>query len=169
MSKKYIVEPLDTHKHNRAAFSCGVAPLDAYLKTQANQEAKKKIAVTYVLCEQNSELIIGYYTVSASSIETTQLPEELARQLPRYNALPAMLIGRLAVDQSYQGQMFGEYLLVNAVRRCLSISQGIGAMAAVVDAKDEGAAQFYERHGFRRFADRRMSLYMPMKEIQQFA
>jgi GNAT superfamily N-acetyltransferase len=169
MPKKYIVQPLDTHKHDRAAFSCGVAPLDAYLKTQANQDAKKKIAVTYVLCEPDSAVIIGYYTISAASIETTRLPNELAKRLPRYDALPAMLIGRLAIDQHYRGQGFGEYLLVNALRRCLNVSQEIGAMAVLVDAKDEGAVQFYERYGFRRFADRSMSLYMPMEDIRQLA
>ncbi len=166
-SKKYVVEPLDTHKHDRATFSCGVATLDAYLKTQANQEGKKKIAVTYVLVEQDTAAIIGYYTVSAASIETIRLPEELARRLLRYNALPAMLIGRLAVDQHYRGQRFGELLLVNALKRCSNISQEIGAMAVLVDAKDEGAVQFYERYGFRRFIDRPMSLYMPMEEIRQ--
>src|SRR5438309_1739031 len=107
MDKKYIVEPLDKQKHNRAAFSCGVAALDAYLKSQANQEAKKKIAVTYVLCERDSSIIIGYYTISTASIETSRLPEDVTRRLPRYNVLPAMLIGRLAVDQRFRSQGLG--------------------------------------------------------------
>lgn len=169
MSEKYVIEPLDTQKHDRAAFSSGVAPLDTYLKTQASQEVKKRVAATYVLCEQDSSVIIGYYTISTASIETTQLPEEITKRLPRYSALPAMLIGRLAVDQHYRGRRLGEYLLVNALRRCLKLSQEIGAMAVLVDAKDEGAVRFYERYGFRRFEDRPRSLYMPMVEIQQLA
>jgi predicted GNAT family N-acyltransferase len=104
-----------------------------------------------------------------ASIETTQLPEEITKRLPRYNALPAMLIGRLAVDQHYRGRRLGEYLLVNALRRCLKLSQEIAAMAVLVDAKDEGAVRFYERYGFRRFEDRPFRLYMPMVEIQQLA
>jgi GNAT superfamily N-acetyltransferase len=169
MNEKYIIEPLDTQKHDRAAFSSGVAPLDIYLKTQASQEVKKRVAATYVLGEQNSGVIIGYYTISTASIETTQLPEEITKRLPRYSALPAMLIGRLAVDQHYRGQRLGEYLLVDALRRCFKLSEEIAAMAVLVDAKDEGAAQFYERYGFRRFENRPLSLYMPMAEIQQLA
>jgi predicted GNAT family N-acyltransferase len=169
MRPKYVVEPLDTQKHDRAAFSSGVAPLDTYLKTQANQEVKKRIAATYVLCEQDAPAIIGYYTISTASIETAQLPEDITKRLPRYGALPAMLIGRLAVDQRYRGRRLGEYLLVNALRRCLKLSQEIAAMAVLVDAKDEGSAQFYERYGFRRFTDKPLSLYMPMSEIQQLS
>jgi predicted GNAT family N-acyltransferase len=167
MDKKYTIEPLDTQKHDRAAFSCGVAPLDTYLKQQANQEAKRNIAVTYILCEQNSTSIVGYYTLSTASIETTQLPEEIRRRLPRYEALPTMLIGRLAVDQQYGGQGFGGHLLVDALRRCFELSKNIGAMAVLVDAKDERAATFYERYGFRRFQDQPSRLYIPMAQIQQ--
>lgn len=169
MRPKYVIEPLDTQKHDRAAFSSGVTPLDTYLKNQANQEAKKRIAATYVLCEQDSRAIIGYYTISTASIETDQLSEDITKRLPRYSALPAMLIGRLAVDQHYRGQRLGEYLLVNALRQCLKLSQEIAAMAVLVDAKDEGSAQFYERYGFRRFNNKLLSLYMPMAEIQQLA
>lgn len=78
-----------------------------------------------------------------------------------------MLIGRLAVDQHYRGQGFGELLLVDALSRCFKLSLEIGAMAVVVDAKDEGAARFYERYGFRRFEDLPLKLYMPMAEIEQ--
>lgn len=163
----YIIELLDTQKHDRAAFSCGVGPLDTYLKNQATQDAKRKIAVTYVLCGRDSGTIMGYYTISTASIETTQLPENITKRLPRYGALPAMLIGRLAVDQQYRGRRLGESLLVDALKRCLFLSQEIGAMAVLVDAKDEGAARFYERYGFRRFDDRPHSLYMPMLEIER--
>ncbi len=167
IDEHYIIEPLDTHKHDRAAFFCGVAPLDAYLKSQATQDAKRKIAVTYVLRRRDSVTIMGYYTISTASIETTQLPETISKRLPRYDALPAMLVGRLAVDQQYHGRRLGELLLVDALRRCFMLSQEIGAMAVLVDAKDEGAARFYERYGFRRFEDRSHSLYIPMSEIER--
>lgn len=160
---------LDTKRHNRADFSCGVAPLDAYLKTQANQEAKRGVAVIYVLCPQDSGTIIGYYTLSTASIETTQLPESIRSRLPRYEALPTFLIGRLAVDQKYRGQRFGELLLADALKRCLRLSEEVAAMAVLVDAKDERAAEFYERYGFRRFVDAPLKLFMPMAEIKNLS
>jgi GNAT superfamily N-acetyltransferase len=167
MDKEYIVEQLDKQKHDRAAFSCGIPALDAYIKDRATQDAKRNVAVTYVLARQDSNSIIGYYSISTASIETTQLPESITKRLPRYEALPAMLVGRLAVDQQYRGQGFGELLLVDALSRCFKLSLEIGAMAIVVDAKDEGAARFYERYGFRRFEDHPLKLYMPMAEIEQ--
>ena len=167
MDEKYIVEPLDKQKHDRAAFTCGISALDAYLREQATQDVKRRVAVTYVLTRPDSSTIIGYYSISTSSIETTQLPQDITKRLPRYDVLPAMLVGRLAVDQQHRGQGFGGLLLVDALKRCFRLSSEIGAMAVVVDAKDEGAARFYERYGFRRFADLPMKLYLPMAEIRQ--
>ncbi len=167
MDNEYVVEQLHKQKHDRASFSCGITALDAYIKDRATQDVRRNIAVTYVLARRNSNSIIGYYTISTTSIETTHLPEIITKRLPRYEALPAMLIGRLAVDRQYRGQGFGELLLVDALSRCFKLSLEIGAMAIVVDAKDEGAARFYERYGFRRFEDLPLKLYMPMAEIQQ--
>lgn len=167
MNKEYLVEQLHKQKHDRASFSCGIPALDTYIKDRATQDAKRNVAVTYVLARQNSSSIIGYYSISTASIETSQLPESITKRLPRYEALPAMLVGRLAVDQQYRGQRFGELLLVDALSRCFRLSLEIGAMAVVVDAKDEGAARFYERYGFRRFEDLPLKLYMPMAEIEQ--
>src|SRR5205823_15076688 len=106
---KYVIEPLDRQKHNRAVFSCGVVPLDNYLKAQASQDIKKNMAAVYVLTELDSNVIIGYYTISATSIEPTMLADNVLRRLPRYNAFPAILIGRLAVDQDYRGRRLGEH------------------------------------------------------------
>lgn len=165
MNPKYTVEPLDTQKHDRAAFSCGIEPLDRYLKERANKEANQNVAKIFVLCEIETPLIIGYYSLSAFRVETTRLPEKLTKRLPRYDALPAILLGRLAVDSRYRGQRFGERLLVSALRHSKQISTQLGALAVVVDAKDESAANFYERYDFRRFQDKPLNLFLPIAEI----
>lgn len=151
-----------------AVFSCGVAPLDNYLKTQARQDVKKNAVRAYVLHTTGSNTIIGYYTISAASVELTDLPEVFARRLPRYGVLPTMLIGRLAVDQRYRGQGLGGILLANALRRCYTLAQEIRSVAVVVDAKDEAAAHFYERYGFLHLTSTPLRLYMTMAEIQGF-
>jgi GNAT superfamily N-acetyltransferase len=125
--------------------------------------------VVYVLCPEDVSTIIGYYTLSTASIETTQLPEDISSRLPRYEALPTFLIGRLAVDQNYHGQGFGSHLLSDALKRCLRSSEDIGAIAVLVDAKDEGAAKFYEHYGFRRFVNAPLRLFMPMAEIAKLS
>lgn len=176
MAKHYVIELLDKQKHDRAIFASGVPALDSYLKEQATQETKRNIAVTYVLVEGRdaaapaagvAQPILGYYSISAATITTSQLPENIARRLPRYEALPAILIGRLAVDQHERGQRLGERLLVDALRRCRVISTQMGALAVITDAKDETAAAFYSHYGFHPFIDRPLSLYLPMAEIPQ--
>jgi predicted GNAT family N-acyltransferase len=174
MATSYNIEQLDKQRHDRSTFLSGVPALDTYLKEQATQEAKRNIAVTYVLCEDRAvdeaeatanHPILGYYTISAATVVTRHLPPEIARRLPRYEALPAILIGRLAVDERQRGRRLGERLLVDALRRCHNISTQMGAMAVITDAKDETAASFYAHYGFRAFIDRPLNLYLPIAEI----
>jgi ribosomal protein S18 acetylase RimI-like enzyme len=152
-------------RHDRAAFSCGVASLDDYIRRQAGQDMRRDLAVCYVLCDPESSAIIGYYTLSATAFEPTALPQDLTRRLPRYPVLPATLLGRLAVDSTFRGRGMGELLLVDAMLRTLHA--GIGTLAMVVDALDGGATAFYERFGFQRFEDAPERLYLPMATVRQ--
>jgi len=163
---RYRFEPLGRH-HNRAAFSCGVAALDRYFHQQVGQDQRRALPAPYVVVDTATEAIVGYYTLSTFSIVPASLPDPVARRLPRYEAFPAILIGRLAVDQRYRGRGFGRRLLVDALLRSLAISQQIGAMAVVVDAKDDAARSFYEQYGFTRFVDHEYRLFLPMATIAQ--
>ena len=167
MSLTYRIGLLDPKLHDRAAFSCTVAPLDTYLHERASQDVKRNVAVVYVMAEEGTARIIGYSSLCTCSIETTHLPESLTKNLPRYDALPGMLLGRLAVDARYQGQRMGTRLLADALQRCVRLSTAIAAMAVLVDAKDDHAAHFYEHFGFQRFADRPLSLFMTMLELRR--
>jgi len=165
MAPKYVSELLDKKKHNRADFSCGIEQLDNYLKNQAAQDAERNISKTYVFRLIDYQVIIGYFSLSTNVVETEQLPDAVMRRLPRYQALPAMLIGRLAISREHQGQGLGGILLINALQKCYHLSQEIGSVAVIVDAKDERAASFYERFGFQKFRDYQLKLFIPMKAI----
>lgn len=168
MTPPYSVEPLNTATHDRTAFSCGSAALDRYLHERAQQEANRDVARVFILrAQQTPQTIIGYYTLSASAVETTRLPPAIAKKLPRYQLLPAILLGRLAIAVPYQGQHLGALLLAEALRRALRISEELGAMAILVDAKDERAAAWYACYGFRRFQDRPLTLFLPMAEVRK--
>ncbi len=158
-----VIEPLASH-HDRAAFSCGEPLLDAYIKTQAGQDIKRDLAVCYILCERDSSIIIGYYSLSASSVEPTSLPATLAKKSGHYRLVPAVLLGRLAVDRRFQGQGISPLLLVDALRRVLRT--GVGVKLVIVDALSEKAAQFYEHFEFKRFADSPHRLYLPTSTIR---
>ncbi len=159
MTGSFVIEPLSTD-HDRAGFTSGVDPLDRYLRTQATQDIRRRVAACYVAVEPPAASIAGYYTLSAACVALAELPETLAKRLPRYPSVPVALMGRLAVDQSYRGRKLGSALLWDAGMRA-SRSE-IAAFALVVAAKDEQAAAFYRHHGFVPFGHRPLQLVMPL-------
>lgn len=161
-----IIEPLGP-EHDRSAFQCGADILNRYLQKQATQDIRRRISRVFITTTaKKPQIIIGYYTLSTLSIELSQLPEQLSRKLPKH-ALPAALIGRLAVDRSAQGHGVGKMLLADAVKRTLSVSDQIAIYAMVVDAIDEKAAAFYEKFGFARLGADLSRLFLPLKSIYQ--
>ena len=158
------IEPLDK-KHDRAVFSCGNDTLDAYLKKRASQEAKKNIAAPFVMADGQTRAVVGYYTLSATSILLADLPDKTAKRLPKYPLVPATLLGRLAIDSRYQGIGYGELLILDALRRALQAATEIASYAIVVDAINERARSFYEHYEFCAFPGRKLRLFLPMKTI----
>ena len=149
-------------QHIRADFQCGIDPLDRYLRQQAMQDARKNIAAPFVLIDAD-ERVLGFYTLSASSIQLSALPEATARRLPRYPQIPATLLGRLAVDSRQQGRGYGRFLLADALFR--TVRSEIAAFALLVDAKDEAARRFYERESFLALPDQPFKLFRPLADI----
>ena len=107
------VEPLNK-THDRNAFSCGSEPLDRYFKTQASQDVKRRVAKCSVAVDEASGEIVGFYTLSATSLALSELPEATMKALPKYPVLPAVLLGRLAVASPAQGRKLGQALLAHA-------------------------------------------------------
>ena len=95
--------------------------------------------------------IVGFYSLSSFTLAFEHLPVEIAAKLPRYDAIPAALIGRLARDERVRGQGVGELLLADAVSRVLKASQTIAVFAIVVEAANAKASEFYRDFGFRPF------------------
>ena len=132
---------------DRAAFCCGEDVLDRYFQTQATQDIRRRIANCFVVVEAATGRVAAYYTLSAASIPLVDLPADETKRLPRYPILPAVRIGRLAVDRRFQRRGLGELMLMNAVHR--TIQDAAAAFALLVDAKNDLAPGFYRRYGFR--------------------
>ena len=107
--------------------------------------------------------VAGYYTLAASSVLLADLPQALAKKLPRYPTVPVARMGRLAVTQSAQQIGLGSALLADALTRVFQAD--VAAYAMVVDAKHEDAVLFYEKHGFKQFSSQPMSLWLPMNAV----
>ncbi len=154
----FVIEPLAAH--DRSTFSRSSPPLDRYLREQPSQDVRQLLASCFVAVETASQTLAGYYTLAATSVLANDLPPEILKRLPRYPVLPAALVGRLAVDRRYSRRGLGGVLLADAALRVLR--SDTKAFALVVDAKDESAVAFYRRQGFRAFAGRPMSAFLPV-------
>ena len=162
---QYFFEPLGP-AHNRAAFSCEQPRLENYLKTQARQDASKKLAAVFIMTA-DGKAIAGFYTLSQYSIGSSEIPAEISGKLTKHGQIPATLIGRLARDTAQRGTGAGDLLLVDALRRCLAISMQAASWAVVVEAKNERGTTFYKKFGFQAFPSRPLKLFLPTATIRK--
>lgn len=162
----FLTEHLDS-KHNRDDFSCGKDLLDNYFWTQAKQDVKRKLSACFVLVDNETDKISGYYTLSSCSISNDLIPETFKKKLPKsYLSIPTVLLGRLAIDKDSQGKGFGKLLLIDSLKRCYETSKSIGTFAVIVDPLDTEAEKFYEKYGFINLPDSG-KMFLPMKTIEE--
>ena len=158
----FFLAPLDGD-HDRTAFTSDSEPLNHYLREQATQDIRRRVAACFVaLADQ--QRIAGYYTLASASLLLTSLPASIGKKLPRYPTVPAVRMGRLAVDQAFKGQGLGGALLADALLR--AARSEIAAFALLVDAKDETAAAFYHHHGFIALPDSPLTLFLPLATVR---
>lgn len=143
----YRIQPIDKSIATDS-FRCGHAALDDYIRRYATQDVRRNVArVFHAVPELEPGRLAGFFSLSAGSVNCTDLPQEMAKKLPRY-PVPVALIGRLAVDIGFQGQGLGSILLADACQKVVHASATLAVMGIVVDAKDAGSASFYQRFGF---------------------
>jgi ribosomal protein S18 acetylase RimI-like enzyme len=155
----FRIEPLGTD-HDRSGFSCGTEALDRYFREQVTQDVRRRVTACYVALEGSGAKIAGYSTLGAAGVLLTEIPQSLAKRLPRYPSVPVARMGRLAVDQAYQGRKLGSALLWDAIAR--STRSEIAVFALIVDAKDDQAEAFYSHHGFVSFLSQPRQLVLTL-------
>lgn len=132
----------DVHELDR--FSCGKPVLDDWLRKRARANQVSGASRTYVVAEGNQ--VVGYYCLASGAIAAAEAPGSIRRNMP--DPIPMAIIGRLAVDQEFQGKGLGPALLNDAVLRAHQASSIMGIRGVLVHAIDDPAARFYERYGF---------------------
>jgi GNAT superfamily N-acetyltransferase len=161
-----VIDRLESF-HYGSAFCCGEAALDTYIAKQARQDAERGLSVCYVLHEEGDSTIVGFYTLSATSVEPASIDPAIAKKFGHYPVLPATLIGKLAVDHAFQSQRIGELLLADAVKHALAGSKTeVGSALIVVEALDDRARSFYRHFGFQTIPDDDRRLYLPMAHVR---
>jgi GNAT superfamily N-acetyltransferase len=167
-----IFEPLEYY-HNRAAFTCSGDEgliLQEYLRNdgRALREHKRNVTTAWIMVrESEPHTICGFFTLSTATLEIEELPKNVRRGLPLYRPMPALKLGRMAVDDRFRGQDFGTILTEEAFSICLRLRQSVGFVALLVDAKSDSLVEYYEQRGFSRFPDQPRSLYIMQPTMAQ--
>lgn len=163
MSAPFQLAPLNA-AHDRAAFNSDSEPLNRYFREQVTQDVRRRVAACFVALAEEKHIIAGYYTLASASLLLADLPASTGKKLPRYPSVPAVRMGRLAVDQAFKGQGLGGALLADALNR--AARSEIAAYALMVDAKDDAAAAFYLHHGFIALPESPRTLFLPLATVQ---
>lgn len=175
-NKKRLFTPVLLNKsHNTSSFDCGVTVLNNFLQNYALQNLKNSSVKTFVAIESDCNnledaqsfhnKVVGYYSLVAGSVEHSTVPPRIKKGLGKY-PIPVILIARLAVDISMQGQGLGKGLLKDALLRVLNITENLGVRAILVHAKDEKAKNFYRQFGFESSPNNKYHLYLLVQDIQ---
>ena len=136
-------------KAQRSAFDCGEQALNRWLASQARQSMETRDAVTFLLLDDEAgeePRIAGYYCLSSGEVAREAAPAQMGRRAP--NPIPAVRMGRFAIDLEYQGQGWGADLLREALLGAVTAGELIGARVMLVDAISDAARAFYTRYGF---------------------
>jgi GNAT superfamily N-acetyltransferase len=155
-------EPLSSH-HGVNIFDCGIATLDAWLRQRARPNEAAGASRTFVICE--GDRLVGYYSLAAASIMHSYATGKAKRNMP--DPVPAVLIGRFALDKAWQGSGHGISLLQDAVLRVVGAAETVGVRAILVHAMSEDAKIFYKRFGFRPSPVDPMTLMITVEEARR--
>jgi len=150
-------------EHRIDAFDSGVAALDAWLTHRARPNEAAGASRTFVMCKDGR--VVGYYSLAAASIMHSQATGKAKRNMP--DPVPAVLIGRLALDKAWQGKGHGISLLQDAVLRIVGAAETVGVRVILVHAMSEDAKVFYRRFGFRASPVEPMTLMMTVEDVRR--
>lgn len=156
-----------TEAHDHAAFDSGEPVLDEWLRRRAWNNLRTAASRTYVVCPDGSHRIVGYFSLSMGQILAREVTGSMRRNMPAF--IPAVTLGRLAIDRAWQVKGLGRALLADVVRRSLRASSEVSARLVIVHAISPGAEAFYLHHGFTRLPVEAPSLALDLVKLLKIA
>lgn len=151
--------------HSKNEFNCGNNELNSFLQRYARQSHEKNTAKTYLAIDNESNKIIGFYTITLTSLSVEKLPQNYTRKFG-YHPIPLFTLARLAVDKSVQGKGFGGQLLLKAAQRCMPVSEQVVGIGLLIDAKDTSVESWYQSFGAMPLLDQPLTLVLPFAQIK---
>ena len=168
----FIIEPFDPAKHDRAAFSCGIAQVDNYFQKTANKLAQADNVRLFVMTAPDGK-VIGFYAINAHTVQYGELPANFARTRPSHGNIPAAYISMIGRDQSYRGGGYGSDLLVDALRRIARAAEALGIAVVMLDVLDCGDPErvarrkaLYEGFGFAALPSNSLRMFLPLAAVR---
>lgn len=164
MSKPYFIK--FNKSIERSNFNCGNEVLNFYIKKQVSQDIRKRLTVCFCLMDNNH--LVGYYTLSNYSIHSFRFTTDIKKKFPKsYNSIPCTLLGRLAIDNDYSGNGYGELALIHALKKSYDVSENaVASYAVVTHPIDKSAIKFYEKYGFIQLNNTKI-MFLEMKLIKK--
>ena len=168
-----IIEPFDSARHDRAAFSCGVEQVDNFFKKTANKLVKADNLRVYVLVGSDGQLV-GFYAINAHKVDYTELPPKYARDRPGHGSIPAIYISMIGVDLRFAGNGYGGDLLADCLKRIARIGDELGVSVVMLDVLDDGNPELvdkrkrlYAGYGFTPLPTNDRRLFLPLATVKQ--
>jgi len=150
--------------YKREKFDCGKQTLNNYVQRNVTKDVNAGVCTCFVIVNDKN-CVIGYYTLSTESIPKSDAPIEFLKKI-KYQYIPVILLGRLAIDKNEFGKGYGKFLLIDSLKRSLDVAKNqIGAVAVIVDPIDEEAINFYSKYGFILLPSSGR-MFMSMKKIE---
>lgn len=176
MLKHVVIEPLNTNRHNRAAFSSGVVQVDNFLHKTAGKLLKGGTARVFVVVapHHHPAEVLGFYSINAHSVDYGDLPNRYSRYALPGGSIPAAFISMMGVAQAAQGHGVGSLLLADALKGAYLASHKVGTAMVMLDILDCGNPEamasrkrFYEGFCFQALSSNPLRMYIPMGTIAQ--
>lgn len=168
---KCIIEPLDTARHNRAAFSCGIDQVDNYFRKTANKLAQTGNVRVHVMTSTGGE-VVGFYATNAHAVHYTDLPDTFRRGRPGHGHIPAAYISMIGVDLRHQRKGYGGDLLVDCLHRIAGAADAIGIRVVLLDVLDCGdpaltlrRKELYASYGFMALPSNALRMFLPIGDV----
>jgi len=169
--RRFVIEPFDPEKHDRADFSCGIEQVDNYFRKTANKLAKAGNIRLYVMVATDGALI-GFHAINAHAVHYGELPKPFARTRPGHGHIPAAYISMIGRDRRYRGAGHGADLLVDALKRIALAADALGIAVVMLDVLDCGDPErvarrmrMYEDFGFAALPSDPRRMFLPIAAV----
>lgn len=154
----------DLHERNR--FRCSHRPIQNFLRGNICHAQRTNALRAFVACEEGSTTVVGYYYLTATSVEHENVGLGTAADFNQFSKIPAVYLGMIGVHTDYCRQGLGTELMFDIFRQAEEVANRVGIWALTLDAVDEAAATYYERFDFQRFKPDSLEMFLPIGTIR---